>query len=127
MPGLGRAPRSLANACLRVGALRVVADKHQHLGRSARGDPVRLQQFRRARPSVLSRLGYSGKCQKLGESFKVSTMTAAYPSTLRLKEIRYRVNLARNGKKDFMFEYVINVGDVPNPAVTAEVANNRKQ
>jgi len=58
-----------------------------------------------------------------GEFFEVSTMTTAYPGTLRLKEIRYRVNLARNGKKDFMFEYVINVGDDVNHTVTHELAN----
>jgi hypothetical protein len=31
--------------CLRVDALRIVADQQQHLGRSARGHPMRLQQF----------------------------------------------------------------------------------
>jgi hypothetical protein len=60
---------------------------------------------------------------RYGESFEVSTLTTAHPGSLRLKEIRYEVRLVRNGKKDFMFEYVINVGDVPNPTVTHGLAN----
>ena len=47
MQGSRRRPR-LGEYCLRVDALRVVADKQQHLGRSARGNSVRLQQFWRA-------------------------------------------------------------------------------
>jgi hypothetical protein len=58
-----------------------------------------------------------------GESFSVSTLTTAHPGSLRLKEIRYDVSVVRNGNKDFMFEYVITVGDVPNPAVDHFVAN----
>jgi hypothetical protein len=59
-----------------------------------------------------------------GEAFHVSTLTSAHPGGLRLKEIRYRVEVARGGKKDFLFEYVISVGnDVPNPTITHGVAN----
>jgi transposase-like protein len=57
-------------------------------------------------------------------TFHVSTLTTAHPNSLRLKEIRYRLELERGGKKDFLFEYVINVGnDVPYPTVTHGVAN----
>jgi hypothetical protein len=58
-----------------------------------------------------------------GEAFHVSTLTVPHPGTSRLKEIRYRVELSRNGKKDLLFEYLINVGDVPNPLVTHEVTD----
>jgi hypothetical protein len=58
-----------------------------------------------------------------GETFRVSTLTVPHSRSLRLKEVRYRVELVRNGKQDFMFEYVINIADIPNPIVTHEVAS----
>ena len=59
-----------------------------------------------------------------GETFHVATLSTPHPDSVRLQEIRYRVEISRNGRRDFMFEYVINVGnDVPNPTVTHEVAN----
>jgi hypothetical protein len=64
-----------------------------------------------------------------GEAFHVSTLTVPHPGSLRLKEIRYRVEVARNGKKDFLFEYTINVGDIPNASVThgvADITQNRE-
>lgn len=63
-----------------------------------------------------------------GEAFEVSTLTIPHPGSLRLKEIRYQVSLSRYGQgKDRMFEYVITVGDGPNPAVNhflADVSTN---
>lgn len=57
-----------------------------------------------------------------GEHFTVSTLTSAHPNSLRLKEVRYEVSVMRGGRKDFMFEYVIIVGDGANPTVNHFVA-----
>lgn len=58
-----------------------------------------------------------------GEAFHLSTMTVPHSGTLRLKEIRYRVEVSRDGGRDFLFEYVINVGNRPDFKVTHEIAN----
>lgn len=55
-----------------------------------------------------------------GEKLHVVTRTKAHPDSLRLKQIRYQVEVdVGGGRREFLFEYVIDVGnDVPNPTVT---------
>jgi hypothetical protein len=60
-----------------------------------------------------------------GQSVHVVMRTQPHPGTLRLKQIRYQVEVDVGGeRREFLFEYVINVGnDVPNPTVTHEIAD----
>ena len=59
-----------------------------------------------------------------GARAHVKTVTKAHPKSLRLREIRYQLEIdLGNGEREFLFEYVINVSDGVNPRVTHGVAN----